>query len=457
MAHISKWASALKNSITGSEEENEKSKNYTKKKKKSSKYNFWKKSSGKTPGTIRQIRGAQYPPITSPSPSQSSTSEKRKPEASPHVAENLEPELENTAVSISSQNRAASNTSVSSNKSSRREEALMEQIGSLLLEPNLQIQRLRETCWSGIPKRQRTFCWKLLLGCLPRNTTRRVLIQEKRKNEYQEFLRVYFNVTADKRTESELGQMHQIELDVPRTLPETEWFHLPQIEKALTRTLFIWALRHPASGYVQGMNDLMSVFLYVFINQHLRETCNIESENPQALSILKDLTDEQVMDIEANSFWCFHSLLDGIQDNYTPHTPGLQRMIYKMEELVNRVDINLGNHLKNQQIIYHSFALRWMNCLLVRELPIELILRLWDTYLCQGDSIAAGFKDFHVYVCAAYLKKFSKTLLEMDFQEMIIFLQNPPTSEFTESDVEEILSQAYLWFSLFNNAQSHFQ
>ena len=76
-----------------------------------------------------------------------------------------------------------------------------------------------------------------MLSCLPRNATRRVLIQEKRKNEYQEFLRVYFNVTSDKRTESELGQMHQIELDVPRTLPEKGWFHLPQIERALTSNI----------------------------------------------------------------------------------------------------------------------------------------------------------------------------------------------------------------------------
>ena len=44
--------------------------------------------------------------------------------------------------------------------------------------------------------------------------------------------------------------------------------------------LFIWALRHPASGYVQGMNDLMGVFIYAFVNEKLREHCNIDTTHP---------------------------------------------------------------------------------------------------------------------------------------------------------------------------------
>lgn len=34
------------------------------------------------------------------------------------------------------------------------------------------------------------------------------------------------------------------------------------------RILFIWAIRHPASGYVQGINDLVTPFFVVFICEH---------------------------------------------------------------------------------------------------------------------------------------------------------------------------------------------
>jgi len=35
---------------------------------------------------------------------------------------------------------------------------------------------------------------------------------------------------------------------------------------SLERVLYVWALRHPASGYVQGLNDLCSVFYAVFLS-----------------------------------------------------------------------------------------------------------------------------------------------------------------------------------------------
>jgi hypothetical protein len=33
------------------------------------------------------------------------------------------------------------------------------------------------------------------------------------------------------------------------------------------RILFIWAIRHPASGYVQGINDLVTPFYVVFLQE----------------------------------------------------------------------------------------------------------------------------------------------------------------------------------------------
>ena len=35
-----------------------------------------------------------------------------------------------------------------------------------------------------------------------------------------------------------------------------------------------------------------------------------------------------------------------------------------------------------------QFAFRWMNCLLMRELPLIHIVRLWDTYLAMEDGFS---------------------------------------------------------------------
>lgn len=41
--------------------------------------------------------------------------------------------------------------------------------------------------------------------------------------------------------------------------------------KSLERVLYVWAIRHPASGYVQGINDLVTPFFEVFLSAYIGE------------------------------------------------------------------------------------------------------------------------------------------------------------------------------------------
>ena len=36
----------------------------------------------------------------------------------------------------------------------------------------------------------------------------------------------------------------------------------------MENVLLVWALRHPACGYVQGMNDLLVPFIYVNMTEY---------------------------------------------------------------------------------------------------------------------------------------------------------------------------------------------
>lgn len=44
----------------------------------------------------------------------------------------------------------------------------------------------------------------------------------------------------------------------------------------MERVLYTWAIRHPASGYVQGINDLLTPFLVVFLSAYVGAcACNL--------------------------------------------------------------------------------------------------------------------------------------------------------------------------------------
>ncbi|GAA6083399.1 TBC1 domain family member 22B isoform X1 [Tachysurus ichikawai] len=100
---------------------------------------------------------------------------------------------------------------------------------------------------------------------------------------------------------------------------------------------------------------------------------------------------ETQRNIEADSFWCMSKLLDGIQDNYTFAQPGIQKKVKALEELISRIDEDMHLHIQKCEVEYLQFAFRWMNNLLMRELPLRCTIRLWDTYQFQFNTVDVYF------------------------------------------------------------------
>lgn len=50
-------------------------------------------------------------------------------------------------------------------------------------------------------------------------------------------------------------------------------------------------------------------------------------------------------------------------------------MVYNLKELVGTIDAPLHAHFEEQGLQFIQFAFRWVNCLLMRELPLSLIIR----------------------------------------------------------------------------------
>ncbi|ORZ32308.1 rab-GTPase-TBC domain-domain-containing protein [Catenaria anguillulae PL171] len=309
---------------------------------------------------------------------------------------------------------------------------------TLLSAPTLDLPALRKLAWSGIPDDLRPDCWKLLMGYLPCSTERRATVLARKRADYEDTVLQSLGTQRNEPTDKPL--MHQIHIDVLRTRPSDLYTH-ERVQAALERILYCWAMRHPASGYVQGINDLLTPFFSVYLQPELDA---VDGD-------VAKVKEEVLTGVEADAFWCLTKLIDGIQDNYTYAQPGIQRLVSRLKDLMMRIDAPLAAHLAKENVEFIQFAFRWMNCLLMREVGHHITIRMWDTYLSEEGDL----NDFHVYVCAAFLVRWSKELRAKEFPDIMLFLQSPPTKDWTEKDTELLLSEAFMWKSLFHNSPSH--
>uniref|UniRef100_A0A453LBS9 Rab-GAP TBC domain-containing protein n=1 Tax=Aegilops tauschii subsp. strangulata TaxID=200361 RepID=A0A453LBS9_AEGTS len=202
-----------------------------------------------------------------------------------------------------------------------------------LSRPAVILDKLRELSWSGVPPYMRPNIWRLLLGYAPPNADRREGVLTRKRLEYVECVSQYYDIPDTERSDEEITMLRQIAVDCPRTVPDVTFFQDPQIQKSLERILYTWAIRHPASGYVQGINDLVTPFLIVFLSEHLEG--NLDTWSMENLSL------QDVSNIEADCYWCLSKFLDGMQDHYTFAQPGIQRLVFRLKELVHRIDGNV--------------------------------------------------------------------------------------------------------------------
>ena len=97
---------------------------------------------------------------------------------------------------------------------------------------------------------------------------------------------------------------HQITIDIPRTRPNVPLWTMKPAQRvrlprpvgvcgrkpakpraglqALERILYVWAIRHPDSGYVQGINDLVIPFFQTFLAAYISR-----SRSPSLLALLQ--------------------------------------------------------------------------------------------------------------------------------------------------------------------------
>ena len=117
----------------------------------------------------------------------------------------------------------------------------------------------------------------------------------------------------------------------------------------LARILFIYAKLNPGIRYVQGMNEILAVIYYCFLN----------------------FGDEVVMPVEyleSDLFFCFSNLMMEIRDGFMreldkEHT-GIQGRIKQFSSILKVVDPAIYRNLKNENVNHQFYALRWIMLLM---------------------------------------------------------------------------------------------
>merc|ERR1711865_791236 len=133
---------------------------------------------------------------------------------------------------------------------------------------------------------------------------------------------------------------------------------------------------------------------------------------------------------ESDIYYCFQRLMERMSS-----TSGHQgSLLAKFIMLLRSLHPELSNHFEDEELEPNEWALCWLRQLLARELPIECVLRLWDTYLAMGDTLMS----FHPYVCLAILSECEEELLETEQPELKETLAMLPALQ-----MDRIITQAF--------------
>lgn len=365
--------------------------------------------------------------------------------------------------------------------------AQLMQMDLILLDEAPSMAELQSCAWKGCCPRNRAQVWRMLLGHEPLQYSERNTVLEAKRKLYREYVHVLcapegaadlqlaFELkkcrSLQRAGENDITSLHnlkekayafaakgsreiveysdysvktlrQIEMDLPRTHPEIPIFHVPEVRDPMRRILYLYGMLNPNKNYVQGMNELVTPILVVFLSSYLKDTDEKGVESFLNRSEVGDtLTAQELADAEADAFWTFSLLVALVEDNFIPDQPGILKRVGRLDEIIAKVDPLLSKHLARNENEFIQFSYRWMNCLLMRELPFNMVVKLWDVLLAEEDGIA----DLHVYFCAAMLTRYRSELLGKGFEDCIMFLQHLPTEDWKSSDIDVLLSQAYIW------------
>jgi hypothetical protein len=101
------------------------------------------------------------------------------------------------------------------------------------------LRDLRKLVWNGIPAQYRADSWRILLGYLPANASRRSATLLHKRAEYADAITQHYNIDDAIRALQAQEKLRQVLVDVPRTAPDVGLFRNERVRRCLEQILYI--------------------------------------------------------------------------------------------------------------------------------------------------------------------------------------------------------------------------
>ncbi|KAK8930941.1 hypothetical protein KSP39_PZI016097 [Platanthera zijinensis] len=155
-------------------------------------------------------------------------------------------------------------------------------------------------------------------------------------------------VVGNDRVSEWLWTLHRIAIDVVRTDSQLEFYGDSKNMARMSDILAVYAWIDPATGYCQGMSDLLSPFVVLYEDN-------------------------------ADAFWCFEMLLRRMRENFQMEGPtGVMKQLQVLWKILERTDAVLFEHLSVIGAESLHFAFRMLLVLFRRELSFSEALFMWE-------------------------------------------------------------------------------
>mmetsp|Transcript_9563 Transcript_9563/g.19565 ORF Transcript_9563/g.19565 Transcript_9563/m.19565 type:complete len:421 (-) Transcript_9563:1509-2771(-) len=138
-----------------------------------------------------------------------------------------------------------------------------------------------------------------------------------------------------------------------------------------------------------------------------------------------------VFRVEWEAYFAYAALLHRHKDLLSQE--GLSKAVANFITMARSHLPEMMEQLETEEVDLNHWVRSWLQALLVKQLPIECTLRLWDTYFATEDGL-----ELHPYVCLAILDVLQEDIMELESVEAMGFLDNLPPL-----DIDQVITKAH--------------
>ncbi|KAL0572940.1 hypothetical protein V5O48_009030 [Marasmius crinis-equi] len=233
--------------------------------------------------------------------------------------------------------------------------------------------------------------------------------------------------------------------DVERTFPEIDFFRQHDVQDQLTNILFLYSITHEATGYRQGMHELLAPVYFALAYdstsaQSLQDPIGRDICSPAWVAADAWIIFECVM--KSVSIWyewreapeassnlpspLSHHVNLNVQSGPVEIKPFIAPIVQACNRvqsvLLKSVDPLLWRHIQSTGIEPQIYGIRWLRLLFTREFSLPDALKLWDgLFACDPTFQLAP------WICVAMLMRIRNQLIPADYTgQLTVLLKYPP-------------------------------